>query len=452
MHRIVHSPKVHQRIRRSLQLAALEPLLSDHDVEAICTKLKHPFRHRQLPPGVLLRSMVYRGLHPDHSIAALLSDLAARLAEQAVPPTESAWCQARTRLPEQVLVELIHRQARSCRCRFAGPHRWHNRWLFRIDGSTVSMPDEPALVEAFGYTNTRHGRSRFPVARVSFIELAGLNVIWDYRMDAYRCSEEQQLGAMWPSLPAGCMCLLDRKFCSFYVLAKLRQRGIGALTPLHQRRDPWRLIGRGCALGKDDWLVPLDLCPQLRREYQDPMLPKELWVRVIRVRFWRGNRRKTLWLVTTLLDPDQYPAAELGELYRDRWPIETRIGELKTTLEMNVLRSKSPAAVRREVGAIILGHNLVWTLMHEAAELTDTPAEDISFAGAVKTALAFSGPLRQSSPAARRQLHQQMLLHIARHTNHHPFGRVEPRLLKRETARFAYLREPRWKARLKCLS
>jgi hypothetical protein len=45
-----------------------------------------------------------------------------------------------------------------------------------------------------------------------------------------------------------------------------------------------------------------------------------------------------------------------------------------------------------------------------------------------------------------------MLIQIARQTNHHPFDRVEPRLIKRETARFAYLREPRWKARLKCLS
>jgi hypothetical protein len=290
------------------------------------------------------------------------------------------------------------------------------------------------------------------LARVTFLELAGLNVIWDYRLDAYRCGEEQQLQALWHSLPSGCMCLLDRKFCSFYVLAKLRQRNIGALTPLHQRRDPQGLIRRGCPLGSEDWLVPLDLGPQLRRRYRDPSLPRDLWVRLIRVRYRRGRRHKTLWLVTSLLDPRQYPAAELGELYRARWPIETRIGELKTTLEMNVLRGKTPAAVRREVGAIVLGHNLVWTLMHEAAHWSDTPAQDLSFAGAVKTALAFSGPLRQASPAARRQLHRQMLLHIGRQTNHHPFGRVEPRLIKREHARFAYLREPRWKARRKCLS
>src|SRR5271169_3599048 len=145
MYRILPSRRNHRRIRRSLQLGALEPLLPDREVEALCTSLHHPFRHRQLPPGVLVRSLVFRSLHPDHSIAALLADLAARMGPQAVPPTDSAWCQARTRLPEAVLRELIRRRAHRCRRLFAGPHRWHGRWLFRIDGSTVSMPDEPAL-------------------------------------------------------------------------------------------------------------------------------------------------------------------------------------------------------------------------------------------------------------------------------------------------------------------
>jgi hypothetical protein len=452
MYRIVHCPKSHQRIRRSLQLAALDGLLPDREIEAICRQLGYHWRKRQFPPGPTLRSMVYRGLYPDHSIAAMLADLAALLGPETAPPTDSAWCQARSRLPEELLAELIARRALACRRRFGHAKRWHGRWLFRIDGSTVSMPDEPALVEAFGHTDTRHGPSRFPVARVTFIELAGLNVIWNYRLDEYTHGEESQLHDMWDTLPNGSICLSDRKFCSFYNLAKLRQRRIDVITPLNQRRDPKRLIRMGEPLGPDEWRVPLDLAPQLRRKYDDPTLPQVLWVRLIRATYLRGRRRKTLWLTTTLMDPQEYPREELIELYRARWPIETRIGSLKTTLEMNVLRGKSPGAVRREVAAIILGHNLVWTLMHEAAATTDTPVTDISFAGAVKTALAFSFGLRHARRNLRRELYRRMLLHIARQTNHHPFGRVEPRLLKRETARFAYLREPRWKARLKCLS
>jgi len=99
------------------------------------------------------------------------------------------------------------------------------------------------------------------------------------------------------------------------------------------------------------------------------------------------------------MNPVEFSRAELAELYRARWGIEPRIGSPKTTLETNALRRKSPNAVRREVGSIILGHNLVWMLMHEAAVATDTAVEDISFARAVKAALAFSTSLRHTEGA-----------------------------------------------------
>jgi hypothetical protein len=452
MYAIVQAGKSHQQIRRSLQLAALGDLLPDREIELIAGGLGHRWRRRMLPPGPTVRSMVYRGLHPDHSIAGMLADLAALLGPDVAAPTDSAWCQARSRLPEAVLMDLIVRRARQCRRRFGKLHQWRGRYVYRIDGSTVSMPDEPALVRAFGYADTRHGASRFPLARVAFIELAGLDVIWDYRINAYTSSEEWLLYGMWDTLPGGCICLMDRRFCSFYNLAKLRQRHIDVITPLHHRRDPQKLIRQGRPLGKNEWLVRLDVAPQLRRQYDDPTLPAALWVRLIRVTYWRGKKKHVLWLVTTITDSVNYPRSQIERLYRRRWGIETRIGSLKTTLEMNVLRGKSVNAVRREVASIILGHNLLWMLIHEAAATTCAPAEDISFAGAVKTVLAFSSELRHAEGASRQQVRQQMILHIAAQRNHHPFDRVEPRLLKRETARYAFLREPRWKARLKCLS
>ena len=384
MYSIVATPVPSRHFRKSLQLAALENLLPDAEIEAVCREIGHAWRNRQLPPGPTVRSMVYRGLHPDHSIAAVLADLAALLGPDVPAPTDAAWCQARSRLPEAVLAELIFRRAMECRRRFGQACRWHDRWVFRIDGSTVSMPDTPSLAEAFGYSSGSHGASRFPIARMTFIELAGLNVIWNYRLDEYRCSEESQMYDMWHTLPAGSICLLDRKFCSFYNLAKLRQRQIGAVTPLHQGRDPWKLIHQGRPLGKNQWMVFLHIQPHMRKQYDDPSLPKSLAVRLIRANFRHGRKTKVLWLVTTLMNPMEYPEPEIAELYRSRWQIEPRIGSLKTTLEMNVLRSKSPQAVRREAAAIILGHNLVWMLIHESATTTDTPTENISFAGAVK--------------------------------------------------------------------
>jgi hypothetical protein len=453
MYSIVAHRPLARPFRNSLQLASLNELLPDADIEALCRKAGHVWRRRQLPPGPTVRSMVYRGLHADHSIAAVLADLAALSGPDCPAPTDSAWCQARDRLPEKVLTELIGREAWRVRRHFGQAHRWHGRPVFIADGTTVSMPDEPALVQAFGYTQTRHGRSRFPVARMTLLELAGLEVIWNYRLDRYTCGEDWQLHGIWHTLPLGCICLLDRKFCSFYNLAMLRRRCIDGVCPLHQRRDPHRLIAQGYRLGSSEWIVPLDVAHQLRRRYADPSLPPQVWVRLLRVKFRRGSRLRILWLVTTLLDRNCYPRRQIARLYRRRWGIETRIGSVKTTLEMNVLRSKSPAAIRREVAAVVLGHNLVWRRIHEASQLRGTASGDISFAGAVKVVLAFSAAMLLTRPKQKRlQLQQKMLIQIARQTNHHPFDRVEPRLIKRETARFAYLREPRWKARLKCLS
>ncbi len=452
MYNIVKENEDHQVFCHSIPLATLNNLLTDREIEAICIERGHRWRSRKLPPGVTVRSMVYRGLSPDQSIAASLIFLAAALPPDIEVPTDSAWCQARDRIPEGAFMELIVRKAHVIRRRFGCSYRCHGRWVFVVDGSSVSMPDEPSLVNAFGYANTRHGPGRFPVARITFIELAGLEVIWNYRLDQYTCNEDRQFHDMRHTLPSGCICLMDRKFCSFYNLAKLRQRRIRVVTRLHQRRDPLLLISRGRPIAKDEWIVPLDLAPQIRGKYNDSSLPGKLWVRLIRVSFQRGATWHTLWLVTTLMNPDEYPRQEIVELYRRRWGIEPRIGSLKTTLQMDVLRGKSPGAVRREVTSIILGHNLVWALIHESAEKTGTPAKKISFAGAVKVMLAFSNSLHQASPLIRPQVYDKMLRQIARQTNHHPLGRIEPRLVKRDRVRYGALREPRWKARQKCLS
>jgi hypothetical protein len=442
----------HQQFPCGVPLAALDEYLPDDEIYEVCRDLGHTWRHRHLPPGRTVRTCVHRALNGDHSIAAMLADLGAADGPDAAVPTDSAWCQARSRLPLEVFQELIARRAHACQRRFGGPHQWNGRRVFIVDGSTVSMPDEPALVEAFGYAPTRHGPSRFPVARITFIELAGLEIIWDYRLDDYRTSEDEQFERMWPSLPYGCIVLADKKFSSFRTLAKLRHRRIGVVTLLNQRRNPYKLIRQGRKLGRNEWVVHLDLCPSLRRKYDDPTLPQRLTVRLIRVRFRRGGRRHILWVVTTLMDPGMYPSRQVATSYRCRWDIEGRIGSLKTTLEMDVLRSKKPASVRREVASILLGHNLVWMLIHEAAEKNNVPAADISFAGAVKITVAFSQTLPLTPPSQRPALREKMLKLIAAQLNHHPFDRAEPRKVKRDRRRYSYLKEPRDVARQKCLT
>jgi len=156
-----------------------------------------------------------------------------------------------------------------------------------------------------------------------------------------------------------------------------------------------------------------------------------------------------VWLVTTLLDPQGYSRSSIVKLYRQRWEIETRIGSLKTTLQMNILQSKKVSNVYSEVAATVLAHNLVWTLIHQAAQLTQTQADRISFLGAVRTVLAFSFQLQTPNLIEWHWVYIAMLHHIASQKNPRRPNRIEPRLIKRQTRRFGFLKTPRDKARLR---
>ena len=67
----------------------------------------------------------------------------------------------------------------------------------------------------------------------------------------------------------------------------------------------------------------------------------------------------SITLVTTLLDPKAYPAADLLELRLRRWDIETNIAHLKTTMKMDVLHCKTEQGVRKELAVFSIVYNLV---------------------------------------------------------------------------------------------
>jgi hypothetical protein len=447
MYIINKSTEDQQIFSQRIPFAALRELLTDAEIETICKQLGHTWRERRLPPAIMVRSLVYRSLHRNQSIKTLLTEMAAANIQQKAP-TDAAWCQARSKLPHALWPEVIRRSEQRL-VHLVGHHYLYcGRPVFLIDGSTVSMPDEPELVKTFGYANTKHGLSRFPVARLTFLVRAGVQAVCDYKIGHYRTGEDAQFHQMWPKIPNGAICIFDKKFCSFYNLTKLRQRRISIISPLHQKRDPYKLIKTGKRIGPNQWMVRLYLAPQLRKRYNDDSLPRYIRVRLIRAKFRRNGKLKHIWLVTTLLDPRRYSRSSIVKLYRQRWEIETRIGSLKTILQMNVLQSKKVKNVYSEVAATVLAHNLVWTVIHQAAQQTQTQADRISFLGAVRTILAFSFQLQTPKLSERHRAYTAMLHHIACQTNPHRPNRIEPRLIKRQTRKFGFLKISRHKARL----
>jgi hypothetical protein len=205
-----------------VQLPMLAPFLPDGLIRDALRAFRHRWRNSgdNLTPVDVVWSMIHRAMHPDHSIANTVEHLAAC----GIFITDSGWCQARSRLPLDLFPDLVRRTAMRSVSRCGLRDLWRGRHVFIVDGTTVSMPDEPELAQVFGYTPGMHGLSNFPVARVVAVLHAGSQAVADYRIGPYDSAENALWRDMIGNLPEGSIALADCYYCTIPDFAILRDR------------------------------------------------------------------------------------------------------------------------------------------------------------------------------------------------------------------------------------
>ena len=418
------------------------------------------WREAVFTPLVTLYAFLGQVLAADGSCRAAVARVLAWLisrGERACSANTGGYCQARLRLPEAAPRTLMQRMARRL-------HEEHGaagaggllkgRSIKIVDGSTVSMPDTEANQSAYPQARTQKPGLGFPIARIIALFCLHSGAVLDAAIGPYlgkQTGENALFRSLFEQLQAGDVAAGACRFGSFWNFAMLQARGVDAIFPLHQcRPEDFR---RGKRLGREDrlveWRKPLQRPGWMDRQtYQD--MPEVLRLRQLRVHVdVPGFRVKTLVLVTTLLDPVEYPRKELAEVYRARWHAELDLRSIKCVMGMGVLRSKSPAMVRKEFWMRLLAYNLIRTVMAQAAEVGRCEPRRISFTGAWQTLHAFSS----LAPWAGGDSHvyAELLRAIASHRVGGRPNRVEPRAVKRRPKPHALLTEPRKQARNRLL-
>lgn len=173
-------------------------------------------------------------------------------------------------------------------------------------------------------------------------------------------------------------------------------------------------------------------------------MPPELIIREVRER--RQSSDEDLVVATTLLSPNHNPKQKLIELYRDRWCCELDLRSIKSTMQMGILRCKTPQMVRKEIWAQLLAYNLIRKVIAQAAEKHDVRPREISFKGALQTINVFLA-LSSVPGAIPQNLYDEMLAAIASHRVGDRPGRREPRAVKRRPKLTRWLKVPRAEAR-----
>jgi len=336
-------------------------------------------RRRKLPAEQVVWIVIGMGLFRDRSIQEVVHHLDLVLparggATRRGVATSSAVVQARDRLEAAPLETLFEQTATRWAGASADAHRWRGLSVYGVDGSALRVPDTLENEAAFGRPGSPRGTAGYPQLRLVVLMVLRSHLLAGLSLGPWSAGETTLAEPLWAKLPDRSLTILDRGFLAYALLHRLATSGAERHWLIRAKSNlTCQTVRR---LGPKDQIVAIPVSRQTRRAH--PELPETLEVRAIRYQR-KGFRPQTL--LTSLLDPALYPAAEIAELYHERWELELGFDEIKThALEREeALRSRAPERVLQEVWGLAIAYNLVRLHMQQVAQRAAVAPTRISF-------------------------------------------------------------------------
>ncbi len=385
--------------------------------------------------------------------AAVFAIIGYQLIRDREVPTEDTgdYCRARAKLKEAALHEL------ACHVAEETERQADSKWLFKgrhaklVDGFTFTMPDTPENQAEYPQPDGQEAGCGFPIARCVAIVSLATACVTDLSIAPYTGKEtgesallRQLLGKFCP----GDIAVMDRHYCSYMMIAFLLGVGTDVCCSKHySRKTDFR---RGRRLGKFDHII---IWTRPRRpEWMDletyQQIPKTIELREIRYSVYEpGFRTQKMTVITSLTDPQAYSLEDIAELYGFRWNIELDIRSIKSNLNLDKVRCKSPEMVRRELWITTLAYNLIRSTAAAAASIHQRKPRQISFTATCQMILASWSNLstfyEDLSSKMLANLEATLLVAISRCTVADRPGRIEPRVVKQRPKRYPYMTDTR---------
>ena len=421
----------------SSQLNAVRELLPNEAIQDICQEAGYYFRTRLFCPLITIFHMIGAAISRDGSFQSSWHF-------NGQTGQSDSLAKARKRLPLSVWQGLDQWICKQISQKHDSKYLWREHRVIGLDGTCHSMSDEPELVSYFGRAGTKHGPSRFPIARNLIAFNLYTLVTVQHQMGPYRTSEAAMASLLIPQLCPGDVIVDDRGFMGIPHYVQCLQRALHFINrvPSHVRLERLEVIQR---FNSKDRIVKMPIPKHYRKK--NPTWPEYLLLRLVEVTARIRGQKETFWLATSLLDSRAYPAAEIRMLYKKRWKVEDLIRELKIWLSADILRSKSVEQIYKEMTARIVALNLIHWLMLEAAKEHRKNPERLSVSATLRLTAAYSLKMNHCPAPQLPVLYQDLLEKIAHSSVPYRPDRIEPRMQKREQRVYSKLKIPRqqWK-------
>lgn len=352
----------------------IDLLLPSRRVAQICDELGHEFRGRIYTPMITVWLFICQVLSKDHGCQHTVNRFNTfRVSKglRRVATKTTAYCKARCRLPEKLFERLLAVTAEQCEGAADETWLFCGRIVELVDGWTVTMADTVENQKEYPQIRNQKKGCGFPLVRMVGLFSLATGAVQSIALGPYRgkeTGESSLLRSILHRVLPGRILLADRCYASFWLLALGEIKGVDLVARAHHlRKIDFR---RGLKVGDLDQIViyhkpsrPGWMSTRDYEKYPPCILVRHLKYKVTQ----KGFRSKNVTLATTLLDAEVYTAEELAELYRKRWQVELHIRSIKTQMQMEHLRCKSPSMVRKEIHCHLIGFNLVRRVMVASA-------------------------------------------------------------------------------------
>lgn len=341
-------------------------------------------RVRVLPGRVTVYFVLALALFEGCSYRAVWGKLAGAL-EGAVPGrvAASSLARARVRLGTAPVRALFEAMRGAVGDPVAPGVCWRGYRTVAIDGTTLKAPDLDTVTALYPRRRVTKHHTGYPLVRLVALVETGTRAVIGAVFGPDRVSEKTyalELAAhLQPDMPA----LADAFFDALPILGMLQERAGAYLVRSSAGRTPQRER----VLADGSYLTTLHSHRRHKRA-QPATLTARIIEAVITVTLADGTARTECWrLITSLLDPEEYPADDLIALYHERWQIETAYAQLKTVLlTSRVLRSRTPEMIEQELWGILALYQILVRHVAETAHAAGLDTDRLSYTIALETA------------------------------------------------------------------
>jgi hypothetical protein len=337
-------------------------------------------RRRVYTLDVVIRLMILQWLLPGGTLAEALQHwLQSRAGGErleCISPRAGAYCRARLKLPTLVAIQVFQLIVERLRGWLPRNPVMPGRPVFVLDGSTLTLPHAPDLLQAYPPSRNQYGDSHWPILRLVVLQEVqtglALRPHWGPHHGPHAVGEQElALGAI-AHLPAHSVVLGDRNFGIFAVAWTAAQRQHDVLLRL-TRPHAEALVGQSLT-APGEWQVCWK--PTRFDRCGGPFPPAAaVCGRMVCIAAEHSAQENLLFFFTTL----ELAADALGALYRLRWNVETDLRSIKQTVRLQQLSSRSSEMLEKDLLLALAAYNLVRAVICLAAEKAKVEPRRISF-------------------------------------------------------------------------